>query len=78
MEYLHRVMQNMIYVPNFNFHSKCEMIHLINLSFVDDLLLFARGDTTYVQKLMNIFSQFSKSTYVNTGKYKAYFGGRGD
>lgn len=44
MEYLQRVFQNLKNLPDFNFHSKCEKLGIINLSFADDLLLFSRGD----------------------------------
>lgn len=64
-------MQRLKLIPNFNFHSKYE-----NLSFADDLLLFARGDTTSICLLMDTFEEFSKSTSlsVNSVKYKIYFG----
>lgn len=40
MEYLHRTLQKLEKVHAFNFHSKREKLHIINLSFIDDLLIF--------------------------------------
>lgn len=55
MEYLHRPLQKLSHIPDFTFHSKCERLHIVNLSFADDLLLFARGDTQSVALVMSIF-----------------------
>lgn len=52
MEYFIKILMKMSKNPNFNYHSKCEKLSLINMSFVDDFLLFARGDTAYVQLTM--------------------------
>ncbi|XP_058765398.1 uncharacterized protein LOC131638870 [Vicia villosa] len=67
-------------LPEFKFHSKCENLNLIDLSFTDDLLLFLRGDKQSVQMMMERFNSFSKSTglYVNPAKCKAYYGGISD
>lgn len=72
MEYLHRKLQGLKVIPNFNFHSKCEKVGIIEISFFDDLLLFSRGDFVYVQLLMNKYDEFSKATglIVNPAKCK--------
>lgn len=62
MEYLHMSLQRLKDIPDFNYHAKYENLHIVNVRFVDDLLLFYRGDTTYVKLLMKVFSAFSKST----------------
>lgn len=61
--------------PKFNFHSKCEKMNLINMSFVDELLLFARGGVALIEILMVSFDDFSASTclYVNPLKCHVYF-----
>ncbi|CAL5203838.1 unnamed protein product [Lathyrus oleraceus] len=77
MEYMHKILHKLKYIPNFIFQSKCEKLHIINISFVDDLLLFARGDSTSVKLLMKAFNDFSKSKslIVNPAKCKVYYGG---
>ncbi|CAL0333248.1 unnamed protein product [Lupinus luteus] len=77
MEYLHRLLQELQYDHNYNFHPKCEKMGITNLCFADDLLLFCRGDHKSVQPMMEIFKMFSESTGLKarTTKCKVYFGG---
>lgn len=44
MEYLHKKLKKLEKVLYFNYHSNCEKLHIINLTFADDLLLFTRWD----------------------------------
>lgn len=62
IEYLHWVLQSLSKNPNFNFHSKCEKLKILNLYFVDDILLFLRGDMKSMQLIMDIVKYFSAST----------------
>jgi hypothetical protein len=64
-------------IPDFNFHSKCENLNIINLSFADDLLIFTRGDTKSVELIMAKIRDFSHSTglHVNPSKCKIFYGG---
>jgi hypothetical protein len=80
MEYLHRKLQLLSQVPDFNFHSKCENLGIINLSFADDLLIFTRGDVKSVELVMAKLQDFSRSTglFVNPSKCKVYYGGVAD
>lgn len=57
------------------YHGKCEKLHIREVIFVDDLLLFTRGDIGSVQLVMDKFHAFSKSVglYVNHSKCKVYF-----
>lgn len=55
MEYLHRVLQKLKTKTSFNFHLKCEKMSIINLSFADDMLLFSRRDSKYVEMVMHAF-----------------------
>lgn len=77
MEYMHKILHKLRYIPYFIFQSKCEKLHIININFADDLLLFAIGDSTSVKLLMKAFSDFSKSKslIVNPAKCKVYYGG---
>lgn len=80
MEYLHISIQKLRKVPDFSFHAKCEKLNIINISFADDLLLFAKGDRKSIELIMEKMSEFSKATwlYVNPTKCKAYFDGMND
>jgi hypothetical protein len=76
MEYLHRKLQTLSQIPDFNFHSKCEKLEIIHLSFADDLLIFTRGDAKSVDLVMAKLQDFSLSTglVVNPSKCKVYYG----
>jgi hypothetical protein len=77
MEYLHRMLHCLKKVLDFNFHSKCENLNIINLSFADDLLIFTRGDTKSVELIMAKIRDFSHSIglHVNPSKCKIFYGG---
>ncbi|CAK8573977.1 unnamed protein product [Lathyrus sativus] len=77
MEYLNRYFRKMQKNPNFNHHAECEKLHITNLSFADNLLLFSRGDSMSVELIMEAFNGFSDSTSLklNPAKCKIYFGG---
>ncbi|XP_058723141.1 uncharacterized protein LOC131594955 [Vicia villosa] len=72
----YRIMQKLKRNPNFNFHSKCKKLSIVNISFVDDLLLFTRGNLGSTQLAMQKFRDFLEATClcVNHGKCRAYFG----
>lgn len=62
MEYLHRSIQKLCKVHDFNFHAMCEKLEIINISFADDLLLFARGDIKSIELLIEKVIEFSRVT----------------
>lgn len=62
MEYLSRLLSKMQMDQNFNFHAKCEKHRLSNLIFVDDVLLFCRGDIISDDMILSIVKLFSLST----------------
>ncbi|CAK8569538.1 unnamed protein product [Lathyrus sativus] len=80
MEYLQTQFNKLKWVSDFNFHSKCEKLKIINLSFVYELLLFSRGNTKFVELMMKKFHEVSKATglVVNLPYCKAYYGGVDD
>ena len=77
MEYLHRGLANLSTVQQFKFHPRCKKLGITNISFADDIILFARGDTASVCNLMQVFNLFSQATglYVQPSKFHVYFGG---
>lgn len=80
MEYLNRVIVKMQVNPNFNHHSKCEKLGITHLSFVDDVLLFSRGDPIFINLILSTFQDFSDSTglSVNPHKCKVFSSGMED
>ncbi|CAK8539875.1 unnamed protein product [Lathyrus sativus] len=62
MEYLHKSMQKVSKNSDFDFHAKCEKLKIINISFADDLLLFAREDINSIELLMKKMNEFSRAT----------------
>lgn len=62
--------------PNFKFHSNCERLKIVNLSFADDLIVFTRGDSKSIHLAVNTMHDFAESTSLNVKPLKchAYFG----
>ncbi|KAL0286498.1 UNVERIFIED_CONTAM: hypothetical protein Sangu_2730000 [Sesamum angustifolium] len=48
MEYFSRLIKRKTTDSDFNFHSKCEKLKITHLLFVDDLMMFSRGDLSSV------------------------------
>ncbi|CAK8542372.1 unnamed protein product [Lathyrus sativus] len=74
MEYMSRLLYKMQRSPTFNHYSKCEKMELTHLTFIDDILLFCRGDKGYVELVNHTMQQFSNSTglVVNPSKCNVY------
>lgn len=62
MEYLHRKLEDLHNIPGFNYHSKCEKVKIVDISFANDLMLFSRGDEVSVKLMMDRFNEFSRAT----------------
>lgn len=62
MEYLHRFMQKMGRNPSFKFHSKCEDLKIVNLSFVDVLLVFTKGYNDSIWLAVKTMKDFAETT----------------
>jgi len=59
MEYLNRCHLQLRKNAAFHFHPRCKRLNLIHVCFVDDLLLFSRGDVDSVSQLFEAFNLFS-------------------
>lgn len=61
----------------FNYHPKCGSLKITNLAFSNDLILFARGDVTFVLILMHYLSTFGECSrlIVNLSKTNLYMVG---
>ncbi|XP_055807035.1 uncharacterized protein LOC129875834 [Solanum dulcamara] len=63
--------------PDFKYHPKCVKMNVVQLSFTDDLLLFRKGDSNSVKLLYELFTIFSKTSWLEANEEKrvVYFGG---
>ncbi|XP_070041550.1 uncharacterized protein [Nicotiana tomentosiformis] len=77
MEYLSRLLKDLQHEKSYKFHPRCRRMGITHLSFVDDLLLFTRGDSESVQRLNACFTTFSAAPglQVNLTKSTVYCGG---
>lgn len=77
MEYLSRSLNEFKNNKEFKYHSRCAKLGITHLSFVDDLLLFIRGDLKSVTHVHQCFLNFSQASGLqfNAGKSLVYFGG---
>ncbi|XP_058727119.1 uncharacterized protein LOC131598546 [Vicia villosa] len=77
MEYFDRLLKKMQATSDFKFHSKCEKVGITNLTFADDILLFCRGDTNSVQRILKTVQDFSDSTWLvmSPSKCQVFCGG---
>lgn len=77
MEYLHSFQKSLCNVADFNYHPRCEKMQIVNICFVDDLMLFAIGDGVFVQIMMHVFLHFLNATGLkaHSSKCKVYFRG---
>lgn len=77
MKYLHRCLKNLKKKLNFNFQPKCEKLQITNINFVDDLILFTRGDGISFNLMILEFHKFSEATGLKAhpAKCKAYLEG---
>ncbi|XP_019257621.1 PREDICTED: uncharacterized protein LOC109235823 [Nicotiana attenuata] len=77
MEYLSKKLNGLKENRTFQFHPWCAKLGITHLSFVDDLLLFAKGNITSITALRRCFIQFSGASglQANLGKSCVYFGG---
>ncbi|XP_019231205.1 PREDICTED: uncharacterized protein LOC109212045 [Nicotiana attenuata] len=76
MEYLSRLLNELHHYKRFKYHPRCSKLHITYLSYVDDLLLFARGDTSSTQRLQECFTIFSRASglQANLNKSAIYYG----
>ncbi|XP_075074890.1 uncharacterized protein LOC142162436 [Nicotiana tabacum] len=77
MEYLSRLLRGLKQVKEYKFHPRCGKLNITHINFADDLLMFARGDSSSVQDLHDCFKQFSATSRLqaNLTKSAIYFGG---
>lgn len=77
MEYLSRALTKLNDHKQFKYHLMCNRLNIIHFSFVDDLLLFSRGDLQSVTLMHDTFKIFTTASNLqaNLSKSPLYFGG---
>ncbi|XP_074293004.1 uncharacterized protein LOC141619885 [Silene latifolia] len=70
MEYLTRLLAYTTEGPGFKYHHLWKPLKLTHLMFVDDLLLFCKGDAQSIMTILRTFSTFSMSSGLNMSKGK--------
>ncbi|XP_062118672.1 uncharacterized protein LOC133832328 [Humulus lupulus] len=77
MEYMTRCLQSDARSSSFRFHPMCKSLKLINLCFVDDVILFCKGSVAAVTVLKDSLKKFNEASglSINSKKSQVYFGG---
>lgn len=77
MEYLSRLITRNTAAPGFRYHPKCAQLKLTHLIFTDDVMLFSRGDTQSMEKIMSLLHQFSmvSDLVINVSKSATFVAG---
>ncbi|XP_074305632.1 uncharacterized protein LOC141640852 [Silene latifolia] len=77
MEILSRLLRDLPSSPGFSYHPKCVKLHLTHLVFVDDLLVFTRGDLPSFTAVATSLDKFVGLSRLTTNPLKTcmYFGG---
>uniref|UniRef100_A0A803PV51 Reverse transcriptase domain-containing protein n=1 Tax=Cannabis sativa TaxID=3483 RepID=A0A803PV51_CANSA len=77
MDYLTRILIYHAGKVGFGFHPLCKQLKLVNLCFVDDLMIFCKGNENSVRFIHEAFTLFCDTTYLkaNMNKSAIYFGG---
>uniref|UniRef100_A0A803PUK2 CCHC-type domain-containing protein n=1 Tax=Cannabis sativa TaxID=3483 RepID=A0A803PUK2_CANSA len=60
----------------YRFHPMCKFLRLINLYFVDDLILFSKGSSQSLDALTQVLEEFNNASglQINSKKSHIYFG----
>lgn len=77
MEYLSRMLQVAAQDPMFRYHPLCKPLNLTSLAFVDDLLVFCKGQEYSVGKVKDVLDSFARTAGMCTNHMKSslYMGG---
>lgn len=59
MEYLSRLLKNLVRLKQFQFHPKCKPLEITHLCFADDVMIFTKGNERAVSVVQGILHSFS-------------------
>ncbi|XP_019106857.1 uncharacterized mitochondrial protein AtMg01250-like [Beta vulgaris subsp. vulgaris] len=72
MEYLSRVLIHSVSnMPQFHFHPNCKSLKLTHLCFVDELILYCKGEFPSVYLLLQAFKLFSSTSGLKANMDKS-------
>lgn len=76
MDYFTRLLRRNGTDPKFSYHPKCKKLGLIQLGFVDDLMLFCKANVDSLQVINKTLQQFSalSGLQVNIAKSSIFLG----
>ncbi|XP_062114647.1 uncharacterized protein LOC133825762 [Humulus lupulus] len=77
MEYLTWLLQLGAQQKDFRYHPMCKSLKIINLCFIDDLVIFCKANSGSAQVVKQVFEDFCSSTGLkaNINKSQIFFGG---
>ena len=70
IEYLSRLLSERTAV-DFNYHAKCAALRITHLAFVDDLMLFCRGDVGSLTILAKTMDEFARCSGLEINRDKS-------
>ncbi|KAL2905499.1 LINE-1 retrotransposable element ORF2 protein [Bienertia sinuspersici] len=70
MEYLSRTLNRLNDDPDFKLHPRCKGIQLTHMCFADDLIMCCRGEKKSVDKILQAFNIFSKTSGLQANNSK--------
>ena len=73
MEYFSRTMTFIGKLPGFQFHPRCKSMALNHLAFVDDVILFCKGDFQSVQLMLQGIQLFAATSGLKANPQKSDF-----
>lgn len=62
MDYLTRILKKVGGLPDFRYHPMCKDTRLNHLIFVDDIIIFCKGNLASITRIMEVINHFSKVT----------------
>ena len=71
MEAFSRSLSKATLHPRFDFHPKCKGINLSHICFVDDIFIFAKGNATSVEIIMDELAKFEAFSGMQVNKQKS-------
>ena len=73
MEYFSRIMTFIGKLPRFQFHPRCKSMALNHLAFVDDVILFCKGDFQSIQLMLQGIHLFAATSGLKANPQKSDF-----
>lgn len=68
MEHLSRTMHLMALSPGFDCHPRCKRVKIVQLSFIDDLVIFSKGNAWSIENMQKTLERFASASGLNMNK----------